>query len=291
MPETGTYQLVLTGFDANRSPFILSQRNDASFSFNPLEYELSLRFDTTQRFCTGWRDMQAGKRYACPDSKPIEAKYETCSACQQRTGFNPAFYNATSVSPQQEQRNQLPHTLYLAYFGDGVTKVGITLASRVKSRLLEQGARSAIVLGEFATANIARQHEATIAKLDSVYETVSSQRKMKVLENRYDDMAAEVTLRTTLQRITDETKTAYDGTVVQHLDTYYFPHGAPNLAKIHSVANEISGKVVGMIGSILLCENNDQIVGMPLKHYAGYYFELGNSATDLELPAEQLTLL
>jgi len=291
MPENGNYLLTTTGFDAARNPFLVLQQNNSFASFSPLEQTLSLSFDTSQRFCTGWRDMEASERHPCPEQKAIDSKYETCPACQQRTGFNPAFYNAATVSEQQEKRNQLPHALYLAYFGGNVVKIGITLGSRVTSRLLEQGARSAIVLEEFASANIARQHEATIARLDGIFETISVQRKLKLFEAPYSNAEAERILTETRVHIMNETKTSYDGEVVQHFDAHYFPNETPNLATLHTVANVISGKVIGMIGSVLLCQNDSRLVALPLKQYTGYRCTLGSSATDLDLPAEQLSLL
>src|SRR5690349_6321107 len=98
--------------------------------------------------------MRSSKSYVCPDQVMIDKKFDVCPTCQQRTGFNPAFYHASSVSSQQEERNLEPHLLYLAHFGKGIVKVGISHAARNRSRLLEQGARSAIVLDIFPTAHI-----------------------------------------------------------------------------------------------------------------------------------------
>ncbi len=121
--------------------------------------------------------METGVLHTCPDTLKVENKYEQCSGCQKRTGFNPAFYNATSVSEQQEARNAEPHTLYLARFGTNTLKVGISYAKRGNSRLLEQGARDALILDTFPSAHIARQYEAKIAALPNVVETVQLQTK------------------------------------------------------------------------------------------------------------------
>ena len=113
----------------------------------------------------GWVDFDNHCSQVCPDGATVDEKYENCLKCRNRTGFNPAFYHADSVSAQQEKINQQPHFVYLAYFAPGVIKVGISQEERGIRRLLEQGARLAVKLETFASALIARQYEAKIAGL------------------------------------------------------------------------------------------------------------------------------
>src|SRR5690606_9718124 len=136
-----------------------------------------LSLDPTKRYCVGWHDLATGESHPCPENAATDKKYETCPACQRRTGFNPAFYHADKVSVKQEARNAEPHHLYLAYMGENYIKVGISWGKRGIKRLLDQGARAGLILETFPTALIARQYEAKIARIDGIHETTSTRIK------------------------------------------------------------------------------------------------------------------
>jgi hypothetical protein len=158
MPPAGNYLLSNVGFSSDQRPLLRLQQDDNFISLDPLDKTLTLSFDTSVRRCIGWGDLETGEIFTCSDSTVIDSKYEQCPGCQRRTGFNPAFYHATSVSEKQQARNQQPHILYLAHFGPGITKVGISHAARGNRRLLEQGARSAIILDTFPAAQLSWIH-------------------------------------------------------------------------------------------------------------------------------------
>ena len=165
MPEE--FLLSYTSFDTESRPFLEWQVDGKAERGDVLGRELSLEFDFSTKYCTGWLDFDNHCSQACPDGATVDEKYENCLKCRNRTGFNPAFYHADSVSAQQEKINQNPHFLYLAYFSPEVIKVGISQEARGIRRLLEQGARVALKLETFASALIARQYEAKIAKLEA----------------------------------------------------------------------------------------------------------------------------
>lgn len=292
MPETGTYILTNVGFSKNEKPLLLLQKDGEFAKLEPTCKTLTLKFDTSQRYCIGWHDIANGESHTCPEANFIDAKYEQCPACQKRTGFNPAFYHTTSVSSQQEARNLEPHILYLAYFGNDIIKVGISHAARGNSRLLEQGARSALILNSFPTAHIARQYEAKIAALESIVETVLIRKKIEVLSLPYKQADAEAKLKNTLSRIEAEIKTSFSGTTILHLDTKFFPSGTPALDSAYESTPHdlISGKVSGMLGSLLFCEQQDAQLFLPLKKYVGYRVEFSDTETHIDLPAQQISL-
>lgn len=96
-----------------------------------------------ERFCTGRIDLKTFESSVCPlkvELLPTE-KDDICPACQEATGFNPSFYFAETVSPQQREYNLTPHFVYLAYFSPQHVKAGISSETRGIGRLLEQGAR------------------------------------------------------------------------------------------------------------------------------------------------------
>jgi hypothetical protein len=292
MPEAGDYILTSVGFSKNEKPLLILQKGDTFVELLPLDQQLTLQFDMTQRFCVGWRDITNGERHTCPDAQTVDKKYEQCAACQKRTGFNPAFYNTTAVSSQQEARNLEPHILYLAYFGDGIIKVGISHAARGNSRLLEQGARSALILETFPSAHIARQYEAKIAALPGIAETVLIRKKIAVLSNPYSQDDAEAKLQATRHDAEVELKAGFTDNPVVHFDDRFFPHGTPSLTATYDASSHhlISGKVSGTLGSLLFCEQQDTQIFLALKKYVGYHVTLSETETLLDLPAQQISL-
>ena len=291
-PAAGTYLLSNSGFSLEEKPFLALQQDGVFTDLAPLGKTITLAFDMTTRFCVGWRDIRTGERFACPDSHTLDGKYDQCQPCQNRTGFNPAFYHATSVSSQQEERNAEPHILYLAHFASGVMKVGISYGARQKSRLLEQGARSAIILDTFPTAHIARQYEAKIAKLPGIAETIQLRKKIQSLDRPYDQEAAAEELQKTRLEIEQTVGITFADSNVLHFDETYFPSGIPSLSDAHEMSsdNVISGRCIGMLGSLLFCSYSDSTVFLPMKKYSGYQLTLGYTEIPLSLPAQQTTL-
>ena len=113
-----------------------------------------------------------------------------CPACREKTGFNPAFYNAESISPQQRAYNLTPHFVYMAYFSPAHLKVGISSETRGIERLLEQGARVAGILKRYPNADEARALEAHLCSQDGILETMRLGTKNKLLSEPFDAQAA-----------------------------------------------------------------------------------------------------
>ena len=292
MPEAGEYLLTHVSFSKNEEPVLLIARDDIITPLYPLGKTFTLQFDTSARYCSGWYDMNNGENHPCPDNSSIDSKYELCPACQNRTGFNPAFYHATSVSKQQEQRNLQPHFLYLAHFAKGITKVGISYARRGNSRLLEQGARTALVLDTFPTAHIARQYEARIATFPGIVENVQLRKKIELLYQSYDKEAAIEELTTTRTSIEQALGKEVAKNDVLHLDASYFPSGISNLSESFdcSGASTLSGTMIGALGSLFFCWQQDTPLFLPMKKYVGYKLQLTHTGTRLALPARQISL-
>lgn len=292
MPENGTYLLTNVGFSNNEKPLLLLQGGDTFIDLQPLGHTLTLRFDKRQRFCTGWRDIASGERFICPDHQSVDPKYEQCSACQKRTGFNPAFYRAVSVSPQQEARNNEPHILYLAHFGPGIIKVGISHAKRGHGRLLEQGARSALVLDTLPSAHVARHYEARISKLPGFTETVQARKKAELLTTVYDIDASARELDAAKIAIESALDVTFNNTRQRDFDDIYFPDEKPDITLAHDTSEQhmLSGRCIGQLGTFLFCRQADSILYLPLKKYVGYRIILDNTETEIQTPAKQISL-
>lgn len=292
MPDNGTYLLTNVGFSHDEKPILSLQTHDDFVDLYPLGNSFTLTFNTTHRYCIGWRDITLGEQHSCPDKQQVDAKYEQCSACQKRTGFNPAFYHASSVSPQQEARNQESHILYLAHFGHGVVKVGISHAKRGNRRLLEQGARSAIILEELSSAHIARHYESQIANLPGISETIQLRKKIELLAHPYDIASAKnelITTKTTIEAALDVT---FNDSKLLALDDVYFPKVSHDITSAHNLATQqkISGQCIGQLGSLLFCSQNDSLLYLPLKKFVGYNVTMRDTITPISTPAKQISL-
>lgn len=289
MPEAGEYLLSRVGFSREETPELTFAKGKDFFDFNPIDHELTLQIDARQRFCVGWSDMVEGKRYVCPDSNLISSAYEQCAACQQRTGFNPAFYHATSVSSQQEARNAEPHILYLAYFSKDTVKVGISYAARGNARLLEQGARYALILDTFPTAHIARSYEAKIAQIPGISETVQLRKKILLLNQEIDSDEAIVMLTELRSQLEQQLNITFTKNHVQSLDGHYFPKIQANFDALHDCSDQniISGRAIGMLGSLLFCQQDDTTLFLPLKKYLGYKVTFSHEQTNITVPPRQ----
>jgi hypothetical protein len=215
-----------------------------------------------ERFCTGRFDLASGTSEPCPDRAPLrDDSYEQCRACHRFTGFNPAFYNAPTLSPQQQLRNLEPHLVYLAHFGGSTMKVGMTHARRGIHRLLEQGARMGVLLARFADAYRARALEERIARDLEIAEAVRPARKRQLLGAPFSSSAVGAELHACVEQIRAlEPGVPLEPELVE-LDRYYggsalLDSSFTDLSETAPLA--ISGRCVGMIGDVLLAVQGGQ---------------------------------
>lgn len=289
MPDE--FLLSYASFNDSNRPFLEWQNNGEVGRISTFGQKLSLEFDFSEKFCTGWIDFENRCSCVCPDSAIVDDKYENCLKCRDRTGFNPAFYNATTISEQQQKINQNPHFLYLAYFAPGVVKVGISQESRGIKRLLEQGARMAIKLETFSSALIARQYEAKIAKLDGILETVPAGRKLTLLNTTFNQAVAEAELSKALAQIDQELNLRFEQQESINTEKYFYANEVINLNSVIDMTGQsVAGEVVASVGSILITRYSDNLLAYNLKKYIGYRARKPTEPIELELPSEQLAL-
>ena len=289
MPDD--FLLAYASFNADNQPFIDCQIGDEIKRRELFGQDLSLEFDFSTKYCTGWVDFENHCSQICPDSATVDGKYENCLKCRDRTGFNPAFYNADSVSAQQEKINQNPHFVYLAYFAPGVIKVGISQEERGIRRLLEQGARLALKLETFASALIARQYEAKIADLSGIMETVTASKKLGLIKQPLDTAAAERALADTLARIQQKLGLDFPNCQLIMCEDYFQTASVdPTRIILMKDKPQLVGYVLSVIGSIAITEYDGNLLGYNLKKYIGYRAQKITEPIELELPSEQLTL-
>ncbi|MDR0591516.1 MAG: DUF2797 domain-containing protein [Candidatus Nomurabacteria bacterium] len=280
-------------FDKDGRPYYRLTDGSGEISTHIIKYDedLTLEFDQTRRFCTGGHDLGTYDSWACPTHAEVDKKYEQCKQCMDKTGFNPAFYYSDEISDQQAEYNQQPHNLYLAYFDDGNLKVGISHTRRGLARLLEQGARAAIVLDEFTSANVARQYEAKIARLDWVNENVKLSKKIDILGClEYDPGHAASQLKTAKHRIDSELGVTLGSDEVIDLNRFY--GDTTSLKNLNDMSEQgvISGKILACVGSILIAENDGEKLLLPIKKFVGYNATISDGVKSVELAPKQFSL-
>ncbi len=289
MPEG--FLLSYASFDAENRPFLQWQVDGKTERRDVMGRKLSLAFDVSTKYCTGWVDFDNHCSQVCPDGATVDEKYENCLKCRNRTGFNPAFYHADSVSAQQQKINQTPHFLYLAYFSPEVIKVGISQEARGIRRLLEQGARLALKLETFASALIARQYEVRIASLSGIMETVAASKKLGLIKQPLNTTVAEQALADALVRIQQKLGLDFPNQTLIMCEDYFHTEGRDLSSLIDMTESKVlAGTVVSVIGSVLITEYDGQLLAYNVKKFIGHRAQTVQGAINLEIPNTQLTL-
>lgn len=289
MPDE--FILNYVSFDDENRPFIDAEKGGELSRLPILGEKLAYEFDLSEKFCVGWVDFEKRRGVPCPDSALVDAKYESCIKCRNRTGFNPAFYNATSVSEQQEKINQQPHFVYLAYFAPSVIKVGISQEARGTRRILEQGARMAMKLETFGSALVARQYEEKISKLPNIVDNVTGGKKIELLKQPFDSENAEKSLLDLKQQIEESLNITLKSAEIIETNNYFMTSPVEvNRAIDMTSTSKIVGEVVAAIGAIIITEYESNLLVYNLKKLIGYRAKKILGEIDIELPSEQLTL-
>lgn len=251
-----TLILAHVGFSDDKPDLLINDvYGQAQEHFSPLGKTFSLK-KLPKRYCVGSFDLEAQKRSACALGVELPAglKETNCPTCRDITGFNPAFYNTPVLSPQQRAYNATPHFVYLAYFSPTAVKAGISAEMRGIRRLLEQGARAALILGRYPNADEARDLEARLCSFPEISETMRSSRKADLLvETRYDfDEASQVLTETARKFGLGIPEPCLD------LDPYYFEGFAPSSDELQipgdGVDDVCGGYCIGMAGPLLVFE-------------------------------------
>jgi hypothetical protein len=139
------------------------------------------------RRCVGLR--RAGRRVWCPHhaTVPEGTVSGQCPDCS-------AVDRSSSVAADTAFDDQRPFRLYLAWFGAGLLKLGITAAERGHNRLREQGALAHTWLGEGPLA-AARRSEASLGSALGIPDRVPHAAKLAARTAPLDtaDRAREIT--------------------------------------------------------------------------------------------------
>jgi hypothetical protein len=233
--------------------------------------------------CTGWYDIATHENHVCETSANVDEGYDSCFACRNKTNFNPAFYNASSISSEQEAYNLTPHSVYVAYFGGELAKAGIMADSRGRERIYEQGALWYAYLGSYENATVAHNLEEKLIK-KGLRNSVSKRQKDKVLASRIDIAAETRRFHDTLAALGIDTADA-----TCNLDHFFFG-SYPGEPVLPIGDNPLSGTVVGIVGRYLVLENNDRLYGMWLSNLFGRTITITDTVVPIDAAPMQTSL-
>lgn len=210
----------------------------------------------SRRFCIGRYSLDTYEDWPCPFQSKVDTNSRVCPACINFNGFMPAFYRVppTSLSSQQRRYNERPHVVYLAHFGGDKIKVGIANTQRVRTRLMEQGARVAQIIAHCDSAYQARSIEAKVSEREGISEVVHNRTKRRLLGTVFDSNAAIAQLYELREHLAQELSlpTTCESIDLTHhyLGNRFLELSAVDLTDEHPF--RIGGVGVGIIGSVLV---------------------------------------
>lgn len=124
------------------------------------------------RGCVGRWDTTHERRRSCTVTVPAQGTDAQCAGC--------AANDRGRLLARDAHIDDRTYLLYLAWFGPGLVKVGLTAAERGHSRLLEQGALAYTELG-YGSLSAVRAAERAIAATDHAVERLILSRKLAAL--------------------------------------------------------------------------------------------------------------
>gem|GEM_PF-1764125 len=197
-----------------------------------------------ERLCLGvWR---AGRWIVCPYGAVLDgaSARDQCARCAQ-------LDRSRSVAADTMADDPRPYGVYLAYFGPGLLKVGITAAERGPARLVEQGAVAYAWLGR-GPLMAARRAEALLGSALAVPDRFTK--------------AAKRAARGALPLVSER---------------------AAELAQLHCTARELAGWPETLEPVEFACADHSELFG--LDRIPGEVAELGGMTAGAEIVGEVLT--
>lgn len=255
----------------------------------------------TPRQCIGYRSL-VGKStlVACPNNvKNIGSSQ--CPDCLEEAHILPCLRCDGDVCRNPWKRDSCiqvdNHALYLASFAPGVVKVGVSRWERRSQRLLEQGARVALIVAQ-DDGQMIRRYETQIKKL-GYRDRLSSVHKMQYIGQGAS--AEEKNLFKELYSSLDEIKKRMRAPWLDKAEEVILPeykkfqgleYSALWKPSLKIGPATFSGKISAVHGSLLFLTNEERTTPLiiDLKDLVGYYLEenLTDSKTSGQMTLELL---
>lgn len=291
---------ILAGYGFNQQgPYLTIDRLTANGTQRDRFYLSGKAFTISrgnERFCIGRYDLETMQSTYCPNQASLLNTSSTiCHSCFEFIGFNPSFYNMkmSDLSAKQRAYNLKEHVVYLAYFTEGLIKVGISSDSRRKFRWTEQGARLVANILSCKDAYDARDYEVAIKEQLQLAETVAGKKKRSILTYRIKEQEANKEINTVIERIESQLNVACKHEIYS-LDKVYNPSNIALDSTIIDLTEldeqKISGEFIGLYGDILVMRNNDKQFMYSLKKMISHKVHLSDTVESLDFRPQQIAL-
>lgn len=233
------------------------------------------------RRCIGRRDSEH-QLIPCPNEQQITNRRK-CPDCALLDEVDPCVRctgeRCTASRERFERCKSSPYVVYLALFGQGIVKVGVSSAARFLTRWVEQGADYAAIIAKTVGGDTARRLESEIGKDPCVAKAISGSKKKASLLEVLDCGEACRVIESFRSSI--ECADCLDDIEVIDLQRYYKLDGldaAPSsvLPSSSSIAGQqLFGTVLGMKGPLLVTFIGHSYSVINLKKLIGYKIETG----------------
>lgn len=250
------------------------------------------------RFCTGRYDLSTFAATPCPLQArlPVDGPGQ-CETCFRASGFTPAFHlvEKTLLSRAQQAYNAEPHEVYIAAFGNGLLKVGISSSRRLLSRWIEQGALFARSVGRFSDAYEARSGEALLHRELGMPEALTQSAKTRALSNGVDAAMLSKELESIAVQAARMLSFKFSGPEVD-LWRYFALEGLTVVDLRGMVSVEAArplkfgGEAVALIGRLLIARYAGFLICCSIKPFEGHLVSLDTAMPSITIPATQSSL-
>ena len=258
---------------------------DGRLTWFPLHHhqQLTITVEDVPKMCRGWYDIETHQNHLCESHLVANDKYESCFACRKKTDFNPAFYHAQAISAKQARYNDAPHSVYIAYFGQGLAKAGIMSDSRGLDRLYEQGALFYCIVAHKKNATEAHNLEAQLIRT-GLRDSIQKRQKAALLQTAIDCAKERAQFTKVLEHL------GYDASsIASPIDEFFF--GKYLAEPIESFGHRrISGVIVGIVGGYMVFENHGRRYGIWSDSLYGHTVELTNAIMLINPAPQQMGL-
>ncbi len=214
-----------------------------------------------EQMCIGYND---GKnRYRCEHSTKgthqcIHCKHKDISKVYTRLDFSGFEWMAAKMMNEK-------YSVYMAYFGAGMLKCGVTRTERVEKRLLEQGADYWAELMQFNNAEEAYQMERLLQDMFGLRNAVTPDRKIKSM-----GQLDENEVKTKINELRIEPFNEY---LLEKITIRKNSFGF-ELPKRFAISEAIDGNITGAKGEFLFYENDFGHFALNMRKRVGRFFQL-----------------
>jgi hypothetical protein len=250
----------------------------------PVGHPITLEL-VSGRICIGYYDFVRKERLPCPDQRRLSPRYLQCFHCQRQ---EVTYYAFTGIAADpvvaQAYLDTQPHQAYLSLFGADLLKVGVAAIGRRLRRTIEQGALACVFFAQ-ANGSQIRELERFVWRQLHVKDRITLLQKARRLAMVPDPDQAQSTLFALVQQIEQALPPDLRQWLLPQPEFHYLQDtyrlkldpmiAEARFVKQAEVGDRYSGRVLGVVGNLLVLESLDkQTYLLPAKHLQGYQLEV-----------------